>query len=162
MTASTSAEVNPFSERAISYDRNGNITALTRYGQAAASAEDILAYTYSGNRIASIANTGTLGGGGSYSHDANGNVTHDGLAGLDLQYNLLNLTKRISLGGTTLADYHYLADGTRAAAERGDGTGVQYRGSLIYTKEIKFKLWHLVEIVWAHGNAVYAGLYHNG
>ena len=55
MTASTSAEVNPFSERAISYDRNGNITALTRYGQAAASAEDILAYTYSGNRIASIA-----------------------------------------------------------------------------------------------------------
>ena len=77
MTASTSAEVNPFSERAISYDRNGNITALTRYGQAAASAEDILAYTYSGNRIASIANTGTLGGGGSYSHDANGNVTHD-------------------------------------------------------------------------------------
>ena len=135
MTASTSAEVNPFSERAISYDRNGNITALTRYGQAAASAEDILAYTYSGNRIASIANTGTLGGGGSYSHDANGNVTHDGLAGLDLQYNLLNLTKRISSGGTTLADYHYLADGTRAAAERGDGTGVQYRGSLIYTKE---------------------------
>ena len=135
MTASTSAEVNPFSERAISYDRNGNITALTRYGQAAASAEDILAYTYSGNRIASIANTGTLGGGGSYSHDANGNVTHDGLAGLDLQYNLLNLTKRISSGGTTLADYHYLADGTKAAAERGDGTGVQYRGSLIYTKE---------------------------
>ena len=55
MTASTSAEVNPFSERAISYDRNGNITALTRYGQAAASAEDILAYTYSGNRIVSIA-----------------------------------------------------------------------------------------------------------
>ena len=55
MTASTSAEVNPFSERAISYDRNGNITALTRYGQAAASAEDILAYTYSMNRIASIA-----------------------------------------------------------------------------------------------------------
>ena len=62
-------------------------------------------------------------------------MTHDGLAGLDLQYNLLNLTKRISSGGTTLADYHYLADGTRAAAERGDGTGVQYRGSLIYTKE---------------------------
>lgn len=51
MTASTSAEVNPFSERAISYDHNGNITALTRYGQAAASAEDVLAYTYSGNRI---------------------------------------------------------------------------------------------------------------
>ncbi|MCQ2161908.1 MAG: hypothetical protein MJY86_01385 [Bacteroidales bacterium] len=67
------------------------------------------------------------------SYDRNGNITaltHDGLAGLDLQYNLLNLTKRISSGGTTLADYHYLADGTRAAAERGDRTGVQYRGSL--------------------------------
>ena len=91
MTASTSAEVNPFSERAISYDRNGNITALTLYGQEAASAEDVLAYTYSGDRISSITNSGTLGGGGLYSHDANGNVTHDGLAGLDLQYNLLNL-----------------------------------------------------------------------
>ncbi|MCQ2161785.1 MAG: hypothetical protein MJY86_00745 [Bacteroidales bacterium] len=79
-----------------------------------------------GHKIASIANSGTLGGGGSYSHDANGNVTHDGLAGLDLQYNLLNLTKRISSGGTTLADYHYLADGTRAAAERGDGRKIYF------------------------------------
>jgi len=38
-------------------------------------------------------------GGGSYSHEANGNVTHDALAGLDI------------------------ADGTRISAERGDGTG---------------------------------------
>jgi len=135
MTTSTSAAVSPFSERAIAYDRNGNITALTRYGQSEATAEDMLTYTYAGNIVASIANTGSRGGGGSYSHDANGNVTHDGLAGLDLEFNMLDLTKRIATGGTTLAEYHYLANGTRISAERGDGTGVQYRGSLIYAKE---------------------------
>jgi len=134
MTTATSTAVNSFSERNLSYDRNGNIMALTRYGESASVPEDAITYTYSGNRITSIANAGTLGGGGSYAYDANGNITHDGLAELDLEYNLLNLTKKISAGGTTLANYSYLADGTRISAERNDGTGVQYRGSLIYTK----------------------------
>ena len=39
------------------------------------------------------------------------------------------------IGCTTLADYHYLADGMRVSAHRTDGTGIQYRGSLIYTKD---------------------------
>ncbi|MCQ2162635.1 MAG: hypothetical protein MJY86_05095 [Bacteroidales bacterium] len=77
------------------------IWEMSQNHNTAASAEDILSFAYSGNRMSSITNSGTLGGGGSYSHDANGNVTHDGLAGLDLQYNLLNLTKRILSGGTT-------------------------------------------------------------
>ena len=61
-------------------------------------------------------------------------MPHDGLAGVDLGYNMLNLTERISSGDTTLAEYAYLSDGTRLCAQRGDGSGVQYRGSLIYSK----------------------------
>ena len=134
MTTSTGTAVNSFSERSIAYDRNGNITSLTRYGQSATAAEDVLAYSYNGNQIVSVKNSGTLGGGGSFSYDANGNLTHDGLAGLDLGYNMLNLTERITSGDTTLAEYTYLSDGTRLCAQRGDGSGVQYRGSLIYSK----------------------------
>ena len=33
-----------------------------------------------------------------------------------------------------MAEYAYLSDGTRLCAQRGDGSGVQYRGSLIYSK----------------------------
>ena len=61
-------------------------------------------------------------------------MPHDGLAGVDLGYNMLNLTERITSGDTTLAEYAYLSDGTRLCAQRGDGSGVQYRGSLIYSK----------------------------
>ena len=61
-------------------------------------------------------------------------MPHDGLAAVDLGYNMLNLTERISSSDTTLAEYAYLSDGTRLCAQRGDGSGVQYRGSLIYSK----------------------------
>lgn len=38
-------------------------------------------------------------------------MPHDGLAGVDLGYNMLNLTERISSSDTTLAEYAYLSDG---------------------------------------------------
>ena len=56
------------------------------------------------------------------------------LSGLDIVYNEQNLTRRISSGGTTLAEYEYLADGTKLRALDGGGNGYQYRGSLIYTQ----------------------------
>ena len=43
-------------------------------------------------------------------------MPHDGLAGVDLGYNMLNLTERISSSDTTLAEYAYLSDGTRLCA----------------------------------------------
>ncbi len=127
-------QTNSFSERSITYDRNSNALTLTRYGENAATPEEILAYSYDGNLLSGISNTGASGGGGQYTHDANGNMTHEGLSGLDIVYNEENLTRRISSGGTTLAEYEYLADGTKLRALDGGGNGYQYRGSLIYTQ----------------------------
>ena len=127
-------QTNSFSERSITYDRNSNILTLTRYGENAATPDEILAYSYDGNLLSGISNTGASGGGGQYTHDANGNMTHEGLSGLDIVYNEQNLTRRISSGGTTLAEYEYLADGTKLRALDGGGNGYQYRGSLIYTQ----------------------------
>ncbi len=128
------AQTNSFSERSITYDRNSNALTLTRYGENAATPEEILAYSYNGNLLSGISNTGASGGGGQYTHDANGNMTHEGLSGLDIVYNEQNLTRRISSGGTTLTEYEYLADGTKLRALDGGGNGYQYRGSLIYAQ----------------------------
>ena len=125
---------NAFSERSITYDRNSNALTLTRYGENAATPEEILAYSYDGNLLSGISNTGASGGGGSFTHDTNGNLTRDGLSTLDIDYNDRNLTSRISSGGATLAEYEYLADGTKLRAVDGSGNGYQYRGSLIYTQ----------------------------
>ncbi len=127
-------QTNSFSERSITYDRNSNTLTLTRYGENAATPEEILAYSYDGNLLSGISNTGASGGGGQYTHDANGNLTRDGLSTLDIDYNDRNLTSRISSGGATLAEYEYLADGTKLRALDGGGNGYQYRGSLIYTQ----------------------------
>ena len=127
-------QTNSFSERSITYDRNSNALTLTRYGENAATPKEILAYSYDGNLLSGISNTGASGGGGQYTHDANGNLTRDGLSTLDIDYNDRNLTSRISSGGATLAEYEYLADGTKLRALDGGGNGYQYRGSLIYTQ----------------------------
>ena len=127
-------QTNSFSERSITYDRNSNALTLTRYGENAATPEEILAYSYDGNLLSGISNTGASGGGGSFTHDTNGNLTRDGLSTLDIDYNDRNLTSRISSGGATLAEYEYLADGTKLRAVDGRGNGYQYRGSLIYTQ----------------------------
>ena len=127
-------QTNSFSERSITYDRNSNALTLTRYGENAATPEEMLAYSYDGNLLSGISNTGASGGGGSFTHDTNGNLTRDGLSMLDIDYNDRNLTSRISSGGATLAEYEYLADGTKLRAVDGSGNGYQYRGSLIYTQ----------------------------
>ena len=123
-----------FGERSVTYDRNGNVLTLTRYGADTAGPEEALAYSYNGNLLIGISNTGTSGGGGTYTHDTNGNMTRDGLSGLDIEYDEMNLTRRISSDGTTLAGYEHLADGTKLSAVDGSGDGYQYRGSMIYSQ----------------------------
>ena len=126
--------INAFSERTVTYDRNGNILSLTWYGADTAVPEEALAYSYDGNMLVGVSNSGSSGGGGTYAHDANGNLTRDGLSGLDIEYDDLNLTSRVSSGDTTLAVYGHLADGTKIRSVDGTGNGLQYRGSLVYTQ----------------------------
>ena len=116
-----------FSEEGISYDRNGNITALSRTNGAE---EDGLVFEYDGNRLVRV--DGDSGPSGEYEYDANGNMTHDGMHGMDLEFNRMNLIKKVSRNSSVIADFHYLADGTKICTMTGNGTGLEYHGPLTY------------------------------
>ena len=60
--------------------------------------------------------------------------TYNFPGGVTIDYNYLNLTRKISGTGGTLVKYSYLANGSKTGAENGSGAGLVYRGSLIYKK----------------------------
>lgn len=109
-----------FSEMDITYDKNGNILTMSRHD-----ADDIpsdIINTYAGNHLLDC------------TYDSAGNLTYDADSGLAIEWNSLNLIKKVSLNGTTLVKYSYLADGTKVRAVGADGTGLEYRGSLTFTR----------------------------
>ena len=114
------SSTNALSEKGISYDRNGNITALTRYN--ASGTATSLAYAYTGNYRST------------FSYDANGNVTSDVTNSLQMSYNLLNLPAQIKSGSTVKASYTYLSDGTKAGGINTSGAGYYYLGSFTYSR----------------------------
>ena len=70
-----------------------------------------------------------------FSYDDHARMVHDGLAGADYSYNALGLLRKVERADSIVANYCYLADGTKAVAEREDGSGLVYRGSLTYRKD---------------------------
>ena len=52
-----------------------------------------------------------------------------------IAYNRLNLIEKVEQDGSTLANYSYLADGTKLSATDADGDGLYYFGSLVYRKQ---------------------------
>lgn len=119
-----------FVESPIWYDLNGNPILLTRKAEGAVSRQ--FAYTYAGNRLATLRDGAAVY---DYAYDTCGNMTHDGLHGLDLSYNHLNLIEKVLRGDTILAKYRYLSDGTKLSATDADGNGLCYSGSLVYNKQ---------------------------
>lgn len=70
-----------------------------------------------------------------FSYDTKGRMTSDGLASTSISYNVLDLPRKItSNNGDVLVNYSYLADGSKVEALKADGSGLVYRGSLIYSK----------------------------
>jgi len=111
-------------EQSIGYDSNGNISALTRTGAQAA----WLGYTYSGNRLTSLTKDGTPY---SYAYDSNGNTTTDGLRGMTIAYNHLNLPKTVTKGSDVLT-YIYSATGEKLAAKLNSTANNFYTGAVVY------------------------------
>ncbi|MBR0287184.1 MAG: RHS repeat protein, partial [Bacteroidales bacterium] len=105
----------------LSYDARGNV--LTAEGDS---------YTYSGDHVATFTPSGQSAV--YFTHDSRGRMTYDGVGGVTIDYNYLNLPRKISGTGGTLAKYSYLANGSKTEAEDGSGAGLVYRGSLIYKK----------------------------
>lgn len=119
-------------ETGLTYDLNGNITALTRTGDAA-EAIDILSYGYSGNRLDYIHDTGTANKGfingntgtDDYAYDRNGNLIKDKNKGIandnDIKYNFLNLPVEIVRGADKIR-YAYDVLGNKLYQEVYTGT----------------------------------------
>ena len=131
-----------FTEKGITYDRNGNIRTLQR--TACGKLVDDLLYAYSGNRLTALSEqvrTSQQGdvyqpgnaAAGSYEYDFNGNLTKDSRKALSFTYNRLNLTDEVKQGGVLKARYQYLTDGTKLSVRDGSGkNGYDYAGSFIY------------------------------
>jgi RHS repeat-associated protein len=126
-----------------SYDRNGNITTLSR-DNGSGTEIDALTYTYIGNQLDYINDAGTSAGvnntnasGTDYTYDDNGNMEWDKNKDMKIDYNYLNLPKKIyeeSGTGDELL-YIYDANGTKWLKKLTDGstiTKTMYAGSFVY------------------------------
>lgn len=144
-----------FDEKEVTYDKNGNITALKRNAVLSGSpvAIDNLSYTYDSNnpnRLATVSDgtgsnytaygfrnlTGTTTGSNSY--DNNGNLTADPFKGLTLTYNTLNRADQITVTTATgrYITYTYDAAGNLLRKQQYDASTLQkttdYIGGFVY------------------------------
>ena len=111
---------NSFEEKNISYDLNGNILTMTRVGESGD--ENEVTYSYSGNQLTSSI------------YDLNGNITYDVTSGLTMEWNHLDLIKKVSNNSGVLINYTYLSDGTKVRSVDASGEGLEYRGSLTFRR----------------------------
>ena len=122
----------------ITYDLNGNIKSLNRYG----SGEQIdqLVYAYSGNQLSSVNDGGNDQIGfkelsdsqHEYTYDFNGNMKSDTNKGISkIRYNSLNLPENITKGSKTIA-YTYSATGEKLENRLPDNKKLQYCGNFVY------------------------------
>ena len=139
------ANTGRFSENVTSYDLNGNITGLQRYGQTGSSygLVDNLTFTLNGNqlnRVDDSANGGlfedAVKQANEYAYDRNANMTKDLNRNISsITYNSLNLPNKITFGdGSTIANT-YLVDGTKLNTVRtigGATTTTDYCGNAVY------------------------------
>jgi len=136
----------------ISYDKNGNIQTLRRYGEDPNSTFpliwDDLSYAYSGNQLQGVGETGSYTDGfrgdsafpqTSYNYDVNGNMTSDSYKGItNITYNHLDLPETISISnGSQSGTISYLYDATGVKLEKKKVEGsttdrTYYAGGFVY------------------------------
>ncbi|GAB3179742.1 RHS repeat domain-containing protein [Telluribacter humicola] len=128
-----------YNETGLGYDRNGNLTNLTR--MRAGSYIDQLSYHYNGNQLHRVDDSGNGGEGfvnGSnqqdeMAYDGNGNLTRDYNRGYNdnsMQYNALNLVRYINKSNQELR-YTYDAAGVKQKMQSPEGITF-YAGAFEY------------------------------
>ena len=143
---------NRFNEEVTAYDKTGNILGIRRMGQTGAQEYglvDNLTLNYNGNQLTKVTDNaaGSAYGNGfefkdgtdketEYAYDTNGNLTQDLNRNIkDIQYNFLNLPKRMEFGDGSTTEYLYDAEGRKLrTVHKADGktTTTDYAGNLIY------------------------------
>lgn len=134
------------------YDKNGNILSLQRYGQTGANTYgfvDELSYTYDGNQLQSVNDTAKYVAYSNgfdfkdgakaaieYIYDGNGNLIKDLNKNItNIEYNFLNLPILIQFGDGSSITYLYDANGTKLRTTHiinGVTTTTDYCGNVIY------------------------------
>ncbi len=112
-----------------SYDKNGNILSLQRTNASETLLHN-LSYTYAsatdGNVLTKVS------GSADFLYDANGNMTRDGMTGVQIEYNILNLPQKIYKGSDQIT-YIYTANGRKLATQTGSSL-TYYRSVMVYSK----------------------------
>ncbi len=143
-------------ETGFNYDRNGNITTLQRNDKRASGWMDNLSYTYTGNQLMRVTDTGDdfagfldgqPGTGNDYTYDLNGNMTRDLNKGIGttladatnlITYNFLNLPETVTKGTNSIR-YIYDATGRKLAQVTtfgGQQKSVDYAGEFQYENDV--------------------------
>lgn len=117
-----------------SYDARGNILSVTDFSSAGAGLQE---YVYDGDMLTGVLekNRGTVIKSYSFTHDNAGRMTFDGLLGIGTEYNHLDLPAKVTRNGSVLANYCYLADGTKESSLKESGQGLVYRGPFTYRRD---------------------------
>ena len=156
-STSLTTNANRFTEKVTGYDKNGNILALQRYGQTGTSSYgliDNLTFTLDGNQLNRVddAVTASAYNGGfefkdavkqadEYTYDANGNLTKDLNKNIsEIQYNCLNLPRKVMFTDGSTIEYTYAADGTKLRTKHvinGTTTTTDYCGNVIYENGVQ-------------------------
>lgn len=152
-----SGEAGMYDEIITSYDKNGNIKGLERYGKinSVRTGIDILTYaSFTGNQVTRISEVGLadkgfknlVGQEGEYTYDPNGNMDKDlnkGIAGIT--YNLLNLPSQVTANAGGNVRYTYTATGVKLKKTVTNGTqstetvylgGAEYQGTAFTLSQI--------------------------
>ena len=151
---------NHFTEKVTSYDKNGNIKGLQRYGQLSSSTYglvDDLTFTLNGNLLAQVedAVTSTSYTGGTnfingsnsaeeYAYDKNGNLTKDLNKNItNISYNYLNLPLTVNFTDGSMISYLYSADGKKLRTTHvinGITTQTDYCGNVLYENGVQKRM----------------------
>lgn len=130
-----------YTERNISYDRNGNILTLKRIANSIPNPLHDFTYSYDGDRLTTL--SGSQSGTAftsAYTYDGNGNMTFDGNQGARLSYDINNLvfkTRTVSQQNqeTLAGTYAYFADGAKFSLAGADGSGRLYIGPFTLSRK---------------------------
>jgi len=110
--------------RSISYDANGNLSGLYRYGNAGGSSHYTYSYTGGTNRLSQVSLNGTAK---HLSYDHNGNTTKSDLRGISsATYDWRNLPESFSLSNGKTLSFLYDANGNRIEKSLSGGTTTYY------------------------------------
>jgi hypothetical protein len=149
------SEYGRFNLGSLSYDKNGNIQRLYRKGAIVDNPNsktashygtmDYLNYTYQGNQLQQVTDTGNKNYGfkdgsntdNDYTYDANGNMTEDKNKSIaKITYNHLNLPTEVQFATAEKIQYLYAATGKKLekkVMENQTTITTQYAGNYIYT-----------------------------